>query len=173
MKNLTEKFLTSPALIFAALLGISVFSLSAALIGQFAFDLPPCELCLYQRYPFIAVIVLAGIGLAMRRNLKVSAVLIAASGVAFLINAAIAAYHSGIERHWWSRGEQGCAVPVDTGDSAWIDKILSSPSVPCDVIAWADPILGLTMANLNVGLGIFMAAFCAAAFYKIMPRPAR
>ena len=47
---------TRPALGLIAL--ASAVALSAAFIGQYIFDLPPCDLCIYQRYPYVIAIAL-------------------------------------------------------------------------------------------------------------------
>src|SRR5690606_22429449 len=82
-------------------------------------------------------------------------------GLTFLINSAIAFYHSGVEQKWWRSAVEGCAVPrLGDNPQSLLENILSAPTARCDEIPWADPILGLSMANYNVVLCLGMAALC-------------
>src|SRR5436305_1643367 len=82
---------------------------AALLLGALGFQylarLPPCEMCIWQRWPHLAAAVVgllgggaisAGLG---GRNLArplavLTALLVAVSGL-------IAVYHAGVEWHWW------------------------------------------------------------------------
>jgi disulfide bond formation protein DsbB len=63
-------------------------------------------------------------------------------------SAGLAGYHAGIERGLWS-GPSACAAPVPTGGDAGalLDRILETPVVRCDEVAWQ--MLGLSMAEWN------------------------
>lgn len=143
-------------LIFSALM--SALALAAAYTGELVFDLEPCVLCLYQRVPFAIVIALAIIGILAPQMAKPAIIL---SGVAFLANSAIAFYHTGVEQKWWQSAVEGCAVPVfDESPKTLLDTIMSAPAKPCNEIAWADPLLGLSMANWNIVFCLGMAGVC-------------
>ena len=143
---------------------MAALSLAAAFVGQYIFDLQPCKLCIYQRYPF-ALAALFGVAAAVsiRYTARGGTWLIGGAGLALLGNSALALYHSGIERDWW-QGPQGCSsaalLEADTVEDA-MARIESAPVVPCDEIPWADPVLGLSMANWNVALcaGLALIAF--------------
>lgn len=172
MPALIRQILSSPRLMFGLIAAVSAFSLAAALTGQFAFDLKPCSLCLYQRVPFIAAFALAAAGLCLKK--EAAPALLSLCALAFLINAGIAFYHTGVELNWWASGVEGCAVPpMGNNPEEWISKILSNPAVPCSDIQWKDPVLSLTMANYNVVLCLGMFAACAASAVLIRPRPSR
>ena len=139
---------------------IATSALGMALVSQYQFGLQPCNLCIWQRWPYGIVIALGLIGflLSCKYTKSVSAIM-SVMGITFLANAVIAFYHSGVERKWWASFLEGCNVPTLPSDP---DKILEhiqsiSKAVRCDEIPWADPILGLSMANYNVivclGLG--------------------
>lgn len=142
------------ALIAASALGI-------ALVSQYVYGLAPCNLCVIQRYPYGIVIGLGliGFGLSFVNRKGVSAIM-GLIGLTFLANSVIAAYHSGVERKWWASFLEGCNVPKMEGSpEEFLAKIQSvTEAVRCDEIPWADPILGLSMANYNVlfcaGLGV-------------------
>lgn len=161
LKTLIVQFLTTPGAVFGFLLFICVFSLGAAFFAEGFLGLEPCHLCIYQRYPFAlgALIGLAGLG--KRRNPSVSIGLLALSCFNYLTNTGIAFYHTGVERHWWESTEL-CKLPdfAAKGQSL-IENILSNPGGRCDEIPWADPLLGLSMANYNVILCAGLAVLCA------------
>ena len=162
------KFQIKPLYFALASFLIAIGSLSAAWIAQYGFDLMPCKLCLMQRLPYwgIAGLSLAAAALRTRRGpYALTLVLISAT---YGIGAAIAAFHSGVERHWWTY-ESDC-----TRNQAWdpsmptdqfIDAIRSAPVVPCDEIPWA--LFGLSFANYNTIFSAFMTVFVLYVAVKV------
>lgn len=145
---------------------ISAAALGMAFMSQYVFGLEPCILCIYQRWPYGIIIALGIIGFAMSYKCdKGVAGIMGLIGMTFVMNSVIAFYHTGVELKWWPSHLEGCAVP-DLGDDP--DNILKmleqSEAVRCDEIPWADPILGLSMANYNVMfcLGLGIIAFVSA-----------
>lgn len=128
----------------AALLtgGVAVALLAGAYGFQYFGNLPPCEMCWWQRYALMATAALAGLALATR-----SRGLAAASIAALFVNAGIAAFHVGVEQHWW-QGITACAAPMVTGTTAdIIGQMMAQPLVRCDAIAWS--LFGISMAGWN------------------------
>lgn len=124
-------------------------TLAAAWYFQLVIGLAPCPLCLDQRIAYYVAVPLGAIvallasrgrpGLA-RAGLWVLALLMAG-------NAVLAAYHAGIEWHFW-QGPTTCTgtAPVAVSD---IMSALKSAHVPrCDEAAWR--LFGLSMAGWNV-----------------------
>lgn len=152
-----------PYFILTALGTISFLAISFALISQYGFGLYPCEYCIYQRIPYVIVIVLAILGLIATNMMgrKYGAFNIMLCGVALLINSCIAFYHVGIEQNWWT---SGCSLPDFSGMSAEeiSAAIRNAPAARCDDIAWQ--LFGISMAGYNViicfALGIY--SFIAA-----------
>ena len=164
---------TKVTLAFIAL--TSFVALSAAFIAEGFLELEPCILCIYQRYPFAIGLALGLIGLALRKRLCAVRAILAITSINFLVNSAIAAYHTGVEQHWWKSAVEGCAVPLfeDNSNKSILENIMSAPLGDCSKIPWQDPIIGLSMANYNIALCLFLAVFCGlAAFYaKQFPTP--
>lgn len=159
------KVLSCPVAVLASITAISVLSLVMALSAEAFYGLEPCILCVYQRFPFLAVALFGTIGLVMRRRGGVARTMIGLSALAFLVNSAIAAYHTGVEQKWWKSAVEGCAVPNLSGEAQSIlENILSAPTGRCDEIPWQDPILGLSMANYNalLCLGLFVVCLVSA-----------
>ena len=145
--------------------GISAAALAFVFIGQYGFGLHPCHLCIYQRWPFAVTIFLGLIG-AMTASFAVQAILLA--GIAFLGNAMIALYHSGVERKYWE-GLSGCSTPDMSGSiDDLLARINNTAVTRCDEISWK--VLGLSMANYNLLLCLALAAACFIYLVK-RPRP--
>ncbi len=170
--QLALKWLSCTWFVCAGIVFVSVFSLGAALIAEHVFGLLPCNLCIIQRWPFGIAAVLSVIGLLfMKKDLRVSATMVGLCAPVFLFNAVTAFYHTGVERHWWTSFLEGCNAPDFSGDPADIlKKITEAPIVRCDEIPWADPILGLSMANYNVILCLGLAVGCALCSVLILKR---
>ena len=158
LSYLRKPWTIPPQWVCLSIPAISAASLVAALIAQFGFGLLPCYLCLLQRGPFGLNIILGLFGAFATRF---RALMICTSGGIFLINAAIAFYHSGVERKWWM-GLEGCSVPDMSGSvEELINRIQNTSVVRCDEIPWS--LFGLSMANYNValcfGLGVFYLGY--------------
>ena len=98
--------MASPRLVPLLLFAASAAVVGAALLSQYVGGLQPCELCLYQRWPYYGVIMLTLIALALGRSGAARAVT-AIAGLAFLAGAAVAFYHVGVEQHWFA-GPTAC-----------------------------------------------------------------
>ena len=167
--------LTSSFKMFVLITGLSALALGGALASQFIGGLEPCILCLYQRIPFIVTIALGLIGLVLHKDERIARALIGLCALAFLVNAAIAFYHTGVELKWWESGVEGCKVALageDESTANWIDRITAAPAVPCTDIQWKDPVLGLTMANYNFILnsGLFFVCVMSVALKRRQSR---
>jgi disulfide bond formation protein DsbB len=144
------------------LLGYAAGAGSAALlVGAFAFQymggLPPCALCIWQRWPHAVAAIIAAVLMvappALRRPL------LAIGALAALTTAAIGGYHAGIEQGWWS-GPTSCtgSGPGLSGLSGTdlLDMTAPAQVVMCDEIPWT--FAGLSMAGWNTvaSLGLAM-----------------
>lgn len=129
----------------------SVALLLGAVAFQYLGGLAPCHLCLLQRWPHAAAILL---GLLI--FLWPSRLLAWLAGLAMLVGAGIALYHVGIELDWWE-GPATCTAPVPGSTEAGqlLDQILATPVVLCDQVAWSW--LGLSMAGWNGILSLLLA----------------
>lgn len=146
---------------------ISLAMLAAAHAFETFANMAPCALCLHQREVYWLALTVGIAGFALRFFTKSSTIartIDALLCVVFLSGAVIAAFHTGVERHWW-QGLPECAggstkVPTD------IIGALSKPSaaVSCDKIPWA--LFGLSMANYNVLLSIGLAIYSCICAIK-------
>ena len=135
--------------------GISTVLLSGALLFQYVGGLAPCNLCIWQRWPHLAVIIIAFIGLLglmPRRMLG----LIFITGIT---SASLGSYHAGVEYGFWA-GPTGCTanLALNSDIKALTQQLLATPLVRCDDVTWS--LLGLSMAGWNalISLDIIAAA---------------
>lgn len=151
----------APALVAAA----SAAALAAALTAQYGFGLQPCELCIWQRWPYVAALVLGGAG-ALVPGLARWAVGLA--GLAFLTGAGIAGFHAGVEYGWWE-GLPGCAGEGLSGGVSMqdLESALAGAErvVPCDEPAFV--VAGLSMAGWNFVLSLVLAAASLLALPRL------
>ncbi|EWY39618.1 disulfide bond formation protein [Skermanella stibiiresistens SB22] len=153
--------LSAPRLPALLLLLASAGSLLAAFFFQYVIGLQPCVLCIWQRWPYAAVIVMAGLILLIKPGPRARAALLALCGVAFLIGGGIAVFHVGVEQHWWT-GTPGCGVPASaTSVDALRAQIMAAPVVRCDQVAWS--LFGVSMAGYNILISLALAVMALAA----------
>ncbi len=149
--------LSRSTLILLATLG-SAALLSGAFAFQYIGGLAPCQLCLYQRWPHAAAILIGVVALATGwRGLAWLGVLAA------LATAAIGVFHVGVEQKWWE-GLASCTAGSIEGISAadLLDPTKDVAAVVrCDEIAWQ--MLGVSMAGWNVILSLILAGLWAKA----------
>ncbi|MBY0335043.1 MAG: disulfide bond formation protein B [Acetobacteraceae bacterium] len=126
------------------------------------FNLVPCELCLWQRWPYwaAAVAALGALLLWRRGGRRLLWLAAAAAGV----SAAIGAFHVGVEFGWWPSPLPGCRVAA-SGAARSVDDLMSSlgaaPAKPCDEPAYLIPGLPLSMAAMNLIYGSGVALLAA------------
>lgn len=140
----------------------SILALAAAYTAQYGFGLFPCELCLYQRIPYAIAI---GLGLmAAFLNPAFARMALGACGLTFLVGAAIAAFHVGVEQHWWE-GTDSCGMNLNATDIEVLrEQIMNAPRARCDQAPWS--FLGISMAGYNGIASLLLAFFCFAALKR-------
>jgi disulfide bond formation protein DsbB len=141
----------------------------ALLLGAFAFQyiggLAPCQLCLWQRWPHAAAILIGGLALLVTRG-TISRLLPLLGALAALATAAIGAFHVGVEQTWWA-GLPSCTAGsisgISTADLLNPDVTVGAV-VRCDEVAWA--MFGLSMAGWNVILSALLALLWVSAYRR-------
>ncbi|MCV6594809.1 MAG: disulfide bond formation protein B [Silicimonas sp.] len=139
---------------------LAAFGSLAILIGAFIFQalgFAPCKLCLWQRWPHAAAIALGGLVLVLG-----PLTLLGLAGLlSALVAAALGAYHTGVERGFWE-GPSSCSGNAGALSGMSGSDLLSTEMpvaiIRCDEVAWADPVLGLSMATWNVFASLAFAA---------------
>lgn len=144
----------------AALL-VLVLAAAAPLIAigsEVFLHLAPCELCLWQRWPYWAAAGFAALGLLLPAGLR--AALLALAGVAALVSGGIAMLHVGVEQHWWPSPLPACLAQGGTGARS-VEELMRGlaavPNKPCDEPAYLIEGLPVSMAAMNVLYAVGLA----------------
>jgi disulfide bond formation protein DsbB len=137
---------------------VALGALGAALGSEYYGGLVPCALCLVERWPYRVAAVLAVVALLLpRRFLLWLIVLCMAATVA------IAGVHVGVEQGWWPSPLPECAAPSFGGGSI-AERLARMPRTvakPCDTPTFLIPGLPLSMAGMNLALGVAFGGFLA------------
>jgi disulfide bond formation protein DsbB len=156
--------------------GLLLAGALALLGGAFGFEiiggLVPCEMCWWQRWALIGVVIAALDGvllgaLAGRRPAlaPIGRVMGWVALAAMATNAGIALFHAGVEQKWW-QGLTRCTAPPVAGDAnAMLSDILAQPLVRCDAIPWQ--MFGISMAGWNFLVSLTLAG---AALWLMLRR---
>lgn len=133
-------------------------TLVLVLITQYGFGLPPCEMCHWQRWPYIAAIVF-GLGAMLLPRWRVP--LLALAALSFAITGGIGVFHAGVEWKWWqgltSCGTSSTATTLEDLRA----QLMAAPVVRCDEAAIR--VLGLSMAGWNALWAAALAIFSTLA----------
>jgi disulfide bond formation protein DsbB len=154
----------NPALTAAlAITAIAAATLAGAWFFQLVLDIRPCPLCLEQRYAYYLAIPLGAlIALAAARGTPRAVLLagLAILALAALGNAALGAYHAGVEWGLW-KGPTECTGPIGNFGSAsdLLQRLDTVKVIRCDEVQWR--FLGLSLAGYNVLISLLMAAVAA------------
>lgn len=139
------------------IIGACLAMLAGALFFQYAMGLPPCALCIWQRWAYAPPLALGLLALfwpGARRPLVLLA------GIAFLGGAGIAGFHAGVEKGWWEglASCTGAATSATTLEDLRAQLMAAAP-VRCDEVPWS--FAGVSMAGWNM---LAQTAFAAFAF---------
>ncbi len=131
---------------------IGLATILGAWFFQVVMGLPPCPLCLEQRYAYyfsipLALLVLLGVSHGASGRVLVAALTVIALGM--LWNAALGAYHAGVEWKFWE-GPRDCSGgglgSLGTAGGL-LEKLKDIRVVRCDEIPWS--FLGISLAGYN------------------------
>jgi disulfide bond formation protein DsbB len=139
-------------------------ALAIALASEHLAGLAPCELCLWQRWPYWAAI---GAGLAALAAPRLAAPLAWVVIALFLGNAALAAFHAGVEWGFWPSPLPGCGTG-GSGGAVTVDELMArlrgTPIVRCDQPAIV--IAGLSMAGWNAVFALAVGGFLLISWQR-------
>lgn len=125
-----------------------------AALGFQAAGYAPCELCILQRWPHVAAILIAGLIWLTGRVQALAVLGMVATGAAM----GLAVYHTGVELSLWA-GPTHCSGTVGNlatmSAQELMTRLQSAPVVRCDEVAWR--FLGLSMAAWNAVLSAGLA----------------
>ena len=122
---------------------------------QYLGDLPPCPLCVWQRWPYVAVAVLGLVGWRWQPR-----ALLALAALVLLVGAGLGVYHVGVEEGWWAL-PAGCAAGASAQSVEDLRRLLAEAPPACDQVSFT--FLGLSLAGWNVVASLALAAYAIAA----------
>ena len=114
-------------------------------------ELAPCALCLWQRWPYWVGAVFALLAAVLPGRGRRGMLMLA--GIAVLVSGAIGVLHAGVEWGWWPSPLPGCQAPTARPGGSIEDMLRgmpSAPTKPCDAPTYLIPGLPITMAGMNV-----------------------
>lgn len=140
----------------------------ALLLGAFIFQalgFAPCKLCIWQRWPHGAAIAVGGLVLMVGPLVLLGL----AGALSTLVTAGIGIYHTGVERGFWE-GPTACTGSgnglAGMSGSDLLSTEVTNDIVMCDEVAWADPVIGLSMASWNAVFSLLLTAIWLSALRR-------
>ena len=132
---------------------ISSIAIINALIAEYVFDILPCQMCLYQRYPYYFIILISLIYIVSKKIPLEWYYW--TNTLSFAIGLFFSAWHVGIEQKILP-GLSGCSSTINLAQSLTElkEQILNQNIITCDEITWS--FMGLSAATLNTLLLTFL-----------------
>ena len=140
-------------LILNGILAFSILSLSTAYFIQYVLGHKPCNLCIIERIPYIAAIILISLIFILNRYQKIISSLIL---IFFIFGAVVSFYHFGIEQGFFSE-----SLVCDLGNSRPLNKeellnqLKITEIVGCKDVTFR--FLGLSLATINTVISLILS----------------
>jgi disulfide bond formation protein DsbB len=119
--------------------------LGGAYISQYMFDMYPCEMCWWQRWPHFAALAPAVLAF-VAKSPGMQRMLVALAAFAIFTSGVIGGFHAGVEYGWWE-GLTSCSSVVGAGGGDILENLANAPLVRCDVTQW--DLFGISLAGFN------------------------
>ena len=145
--------MNSNKLLLNGILAFSILSLSTAYFIQYVLGHKPCNLCIIERIPYIAAIILISLIFILNRYQKIISSLIL---IFFVFGAVVSFYHFGIEQGFFSE-----SLVCDLGNSQPINKeellnqLKKTEIVSCKDVTFR--FLGLSLATINTVISLILS----------------
>jgi disulfide bond formation protein DsbB len=145
--------MNSNKLLLNGILAFSILSLSIAYFIQYALSHKPCNLCIIERIPYIAAIILISLIFILNRYQKIISSLIL---IFFIFGSVVSFYHFGIEQGFFSE-----SLVCDLSNSQPINKEeLLNQLKKAEIVSCKDVnfrFLGLSLATINTIISIILS----------------
>ena len=138
---------------------ISFFSLAAALYVEYILGFKPCMLCLYQRLPYIAALLIILIAF-FYENKKIILIFLAFT---FMINIVLSGYHVSIEKEFVEPIFSCAGKDTDALEKEEILKSLNNIQPDCKDVDFS--LFGISLATLNF-INSFVLATIVVYIFK-------
>ena len=145
--------MNSNKLLLNGILAFSVLSLSIAYFIQYVLGHKPCNLCIIERIPYIAAIILISLIFILNRYQKIMSSLIL---IFFVFGVIVSFYHFGIEQGFFSESlicELGDSKPSNKEEL--LNQLKKEQIVSCKEVTFR--FLGLSLATINTIISIILS----------------
>jgi disulfide bond formation protein DsbB len=132
---------------------VALAALGVACFAQYVLLLTPCELCLWERWPYRIVALLGVLGMLGRP--RTTRLFLGAAGLVMLADVFIAGLHVGVEFNWWPSPLPECNGELTPGAA-----LPMLPATPCDRPVYLIHGLPISMAQMDM--------FAAALFAVLL-----
>ena len=140
-------------LLLNGILAFSILSLSIAYFIQYVLGHKPCNLCIIERIPYIAAIILISLIFILNRYQKIISSLIL---MFFIFGAVVSFYHFGIEQGFFSESlvcDLGNSQPLNKEDL--LNQLKKTEIVSCKEVTFR--FLGLSLATINTVISLILS----------------
>ena len=140
-------------LILNSILAFSILTLSIAYFIQYVLGHKPCNLCIIERIPYIAAIILISLIFILNRYQKIISSLIL---IFFIFGAVVSFYHFGIEQGFFSESlvcDLGNSRPLNKEDL--LNQLKKTEIVSCKDVTFR--FLGLSLATINTVISLILS----------------
>ena len=140
-------------LLLNGILAFSILSLSIAYFIQYVLGNKPCNLCIIERIPYIAAIILISLIFILNRYQKIISSLIL---IFFIFGAVVSFYHFGIEQGFFSESlvcDLGNSRPLNKEDL--LNQLKKTEIVSCKDVTFR--FLGLSLATINTVISLILS----------------
>jgi len=140
-------------LILNGILAFSILTLSIAYFIQYVLGHKPCNLCIIERIPYIAAIILISLIFILNRYQKIISSLIL---IFFIFGAVVSFYHFGIEQGFFSESlvcDLGNSQPLNKEDL--LNQLKKTEIVSCKDVTFR--FLGLSLATIITIISIMFS----------------
>jgi disulfide bond formation protein DsbB len=145
--------MNSNKLLLNGILVFSILSLSIAYFIQYVLGHKPCNLCIIERIPYIAAIILISLVFILNRYQKIISSLIL---IFFIFGAVVSFYHFGIEQGFFSESlicELTNNNPLNKEEL--LNQLKKAEIVSCKDVTFR--FLGLSLATINTIISLALS----------------
>ena len=145
--------MNSNKLLLNGILAFSILSLSIAYFIQYVLGHKPCNLCLIERIPYIAAIILISLIFILNRYQKIISSLIL---IFFIFGSVVSFYHFGIEQGFFNESlicELSNNNPLNKEEL--LNQLKKAEIVSCKDVTFR--FFGLSLATINTVISILLS----------------
>ena len=145
--------MNSNKLLLNSILAFSILSLSIAYFIQYVLGHKPCNLCIIERIPYIAAIILISLIFILNKYQKIISSLIL---IFFIFGAVVSFYHFGIEQGFFSESlicDLGNNQPLNKEEL--LNQLKKTEIVSCKDVTFR--FLGLSLATINTVISLILS----------------